>query len=503
MSDFSLYEIIQIVKQEINKSQIGNVKKITGPAGEKGNTGEPGGPGIQGPRGDKGPQGPIGPQGNQGKKGDKGVKGDDGTDGIGVARIEQDLDDSIIMHMTDGNTYVIEMPILDKQGNPTEVHYKAAGGGGGGGMVDLSKYVKRPTNTHDGKWLVYREADSTNQGEWTPVTTDLIETNGQLMFRDIKGRFAPTPEEFDELTNQLKVNRFIWEKIQELDLKAGGVAISPSPPNDPDNGMFWFDNSADVMQLFIWHTDSNAWIPVSAPTTLEGRVASGETTQAAIIQQIKVSLEEQASLRNKIGELESEKATVEYVDAQDDKLLGKTANNIVDNNFRISRSDGAIYWKTSGDELTLSRLKTPTSSHHAVNKAYVDAALMDQALISARPPGVKFNYQTGSSGLSDMCFQWFQSDSRLRISAKGADIDWLADGFTDDYDMSYGPYFTIWYMPSIANVGDRPQWKMRKHGRIDRIDWHKDDILCYVTSSKSNANFTDGATYYITIGGIL
>ena len=310
MSDFSLLDIVNLVRQEINKSQVGNVKKITGPQGEKGATGEPGGPGIQGPRGDQGKVGPVGPQGNQGKKGDKGVKGDDGTDGIGVARIEQDLDDSIIMHMTDGNTYVIEMPILDKQGNPTEVHYKAAGGGGGGGMVDLSKYVKRPTNAHDGKWLVYREADSTNQGEWTPVTTDLIETNGQLMFRDIKGRFAPTPEEFDELTNQLKVNRFIWEKIQELDLKAGGVAISPSPPNDPDNGMFWFDNSADVMQLFIWHTDSNAWIPVSAPTTLEGRVASGEATQAAIIAQVQESLQIQADILLKVGELEVQKGSV-------------------------------------------------------------------------------------------------------------------------------------------------------------------------------------------------
>ena len=214
------------------------------------------------------------------------------------------------MHMTDGNSYVIEMPILDKQGNPTEVHYKAAGGGGGSGMVDLSKYVRRPTNTYDGKWLVYREPDGTNQGEWAPATTDLIETNGQLMFRDVNGRFAPTPEELDELTNQLKVNRFIWEKIQELDLKAGGVAISPTPPNDPDNGMFWFDNSEDVMQLFIWHTDSNAWIPVSAPTTLEGRVASGETTQAAIIEQIQESLQVQADILLKVGELEVQKGSV-------------------------------------------------------------------------------------------------------------------------------------------------------------------------------------------------
>ena len=219
MSEFSLYEIIQIVKQEINRSQIGNVKKITGPAGEKGATGEPGGPGIQGPRGDKGPVGPVGPQGNQGKKGDKGVSGDDGTDGVGIARVEQDpVDAAIIVYLTDGNTYTIEMPLLNDNGmvQAKEVHYKS-GGGGGGGVVDLSSYVKRPSNTHDGKWLVYREPEGTNQGEWTPVTTDLVETNGQLMFRDIKGRFAPTPEELGELTNQLKVNRFIWDKIQTLD----------------------------------------------------------------------------------------------------------------------------------------------------------------------------------------------------------------------------------------------------------------------------------------------
>jgi hypothetical protein len=215
MSDFSLLDIVNLVRQEINKTQIGSVKKITGPTGEKGATGEPGGPGIQGPRGDKGPAGPVGPQGNQGKKGDKGVKGDDGTDGIGVARIEQDLDDSIIMHMTDGNSYVIEMPILDKQGNPTEVHYKAAGGGGGGGIVDLSRYVKRPSDTHDGKWLVYREPDGSNQGEWSPATTDLIATNSSMVFRDSKGRFKSSSE-VPELNNQLEVNRFLWDEIEKL-----------------------------------------------------------------------------------------------------------------------------------------------------------------------------------------------------------------------------------------------------------------------------------------------
>ena len=53
--------------------------------------------------------------------------------------------------------------------------------------------------------------------------------------------------------------------------------------------MFWFDNSEDVMQLFIWHKDSDAWIPVAPPTTLEGRVSAGEATQAAMLSALKSS----------------------------------------------------------------------------------------------------------------------------------------------------------------------------------------------------------------------
>ena len=187
----------------------------------------------------------------------------------------------------------------------------SGGGGGAGGDVDLTGYVKRPVSAlRDGRWLAYREINGGTTKEWSPITTDMIETNGMLMFRDSLGRFQPTPEELDELNNQLKVNRFIWDKIQQLDLKAGGVAISEDPPDDPDNGMFWFDNSADVMQLYIWHTDSDAWIPVAPPTTLEGRVAAGETTQAAIIAQIQQSLVDQAALADRITAGEAEQSTL-------------------------------------------------------------------------------------------------------------------------------------------------------------------------------------------------
>ena len=250
MSDLSLYEILNLVTSEIKKAQVGNIKKIIGPAGAKGERGEIGGPGQKGDKGDKGAKGDRGLKGDKGPQGEAGEDGTEGRDGVGIARIEQDIDSSILLYLTDGTSYTVEMP-LGEGGTMNEVHYKSIGGGGGG-TVDLSGYVRRPgANLRDGKWLLYRETEDGRQ-EWTPATTDLIETNGQLMFRDIKGRFAPTPEQLDELTNQLKVNRFIWEKIQELDLKAGGVAISSDAPVDPDNGMFWFDNSADICHAVVY-----------------------------------------------------------------------------------------------------------------------------------------------------------------------------------------------------------------------------------------------------------
>jgi hypothetical protein len=369
MSDFTLVEILNLVRAEIARTEIGDVKRITGPQGEQGPMGETGPQGPQGPRGNDGQQGPAGIKGNQGKKGDKGVKGADGGDGVGIARIDQDsVDGSVVMHLTDGTSYTVEMPLVDSEGNLSrEVHYKS--GGGGGGVVDLSGYVRRPSNNHDGKWQVYRETTD-GRREWTPATTDLIETNGQLMFRDSKGRFTPTPEELDELTNQLKVNRWLWDRIQELDLKAGGVAISDEAPEDPENGMFWFDNSEDVMQLFIWHKDSDAWIPVAPPTTLEGRVSTGEATQQAIIAQINIALEEQNTLRNKVADVEQAVdalepanldglASTEYVDQRDDTKLDKAGGTVT--------GDIAM----NGNKITA--LADPTADAQAATKGYVDS----------------------------------------------------------------------------------------------------------------------------------
>lgn len=217
MSDLSLIDIVNLIRAEIARTEIGDVKRITGPAGERGPQGEAGIQGPQGPRGNDGKQGPAGVKGDQGKKGDKGVKGDDGKDGVGIARVEQDIDNAIVVYLTDGNFYTIEMPLINDDGSlAKEVHFKT--GSGGSGQVDLSMYVRRPgTDLRDGRWLAYRETENGANKEWSPITTDMVETNAGLMFRDAQGRFAPTPDELDNLTNQLKVNRYLWDKIQELD----------------------------------------------------------------------------------------------------------------------------------------------------------------------------------------------------------------------------------------------------------------------------------------------
>ena len=215
MSDFTLYQILTLVKDEIKKSQVGEVKKIIGPAGPKGEKGEVGGQGLQGPKGDKGSKGDRGLKGDKGPAGADGQNGRDGSDGVGIDRIEQGLENEIIMYLTDGSSYMVEMP-LGEGGLNTEVHYKSIGGtgSGDGGTVDLSGYVRRPnSNLRNGEWLLYQENGGSKQ--WAEATTDKIATNPDVTFRDAKGRFRST-KDLDDLTDQLKVNRFIANELDAL-----------------------------------------------------------------------------------------------------------------------------------------------------------------------------------------------------------------------------------------------------------------------------------------------
>ena len=267
MSDFSLIDIVNLIRAEIARTEIGDVKRITGPAGERGPMGESGPQGAQGPRGNDGKQGPKGDKGIQGKQGPAGPKGEDGSDGVGIARIEQDIDDAIVVYLTDGNYYTIEMPLIDGDGNlAKEVHYKSGGGSGGSGVIDLSGYVRRPPpDKRTGQWLTYRESADGLTKDWEILTTDLVETNPDILFRDTKGRFARIPDELLGLDNQLKVNRWFYEQLEFLlgNVGEGGwIPIDqPDPPSDTDPNLVLRKSavqpSGDALpnELTIWHLD--------------------------------------------------------------------------------------------------------------------------------------------------------------------------------------------------------------------------------------------------------
>ena len=358
---FSLYEIVSLIRQELKAAQVGNIKRITGPAGPKGEQGQVGGQGPQGPRGDKGPKGDPGARGKDGKKGDKGVKGDDGADGVGIARIESEFDNAFTVILTDGTRYEIEMPLVTAD-NPTQIHYKVSGGGsgsGGGdgsGSVDLSSYVRRPPSSLDDSWLVYKETNNPDgrgvSKTWAPVTTDLVSTNPEITFRDAKGRFRST-EGLEELTNQLKVNRFLANEIDLINsaianLQAGSVVVADDPPDIEADGQLWLDSSR--LELFISYQD--AWI---STTPLAARVEAGEILQAEILARVEAG--------------EAKQATIET-----NAMTKGGAQTLTDEHWSIKTEEGKTYAMISDDEITMYHVAKPEAPKQPTNKEYVDNA---------------------------------------------------------------------------------------------------------------------------------
>ena len=170
------------------------------------------------------------------------------------------------------------------------------GAGSGGGVAD--NIVLDDADATMRNVALAREINTEGDGFWRQIfTTDLVTENNQPMFA---GRAD------DGIRNQKDANWHLLNLIEALT----DCVISDITPEDPKEGDLWFDNSEDVMQLFIFHEDSDAYVPVAPPTTLEGRVTTGEATQQAIIEQIQQSLEDQAGLADRIAAGEAEQSTL-------------------------------------------------------------------------------------------------------------------------------------------------------------------------------------------------
>ena len=500
-------------------------------AGPDGPTGPTGPTGAQGPQGNEGRPGPAGERGPEGPAGADGSVGEDGEDGRGVESVTQAADGDLIFTLTDGTEEIIELPLgLLRDSQKEHILYKQGGSGEGSGSIG-------------------------------PVTTSMVATEPDVMFRDAKGRFKSV--DVPDLKNQLEVNRWLLEqiegieelettqeaiidqidkslddqakivaKVEELSVTKGAVARYTVKGTEVNvatrNGELYVDspNAADVTFISFAPFDSNgqATKPANPDDIVEFVEAAGSRNAGEITRYKVVSgdynalaVEYLSGTNNfEVGEAEEvyvypqNQAGVsqEYVDQGLSSKLDNTGANQLpdDTDWKIRQHTSEGKNKTLihgvGGRLGVYNLKEPTESHHAATKSYVDSKSNAGGGVSAsRPPGLKF--MCSIVNLPNGYFQWWVKEStgnqHLELSTTDRDgIAWGTNTPREDVRYSDNVPFTIW---EVSGGG----WKMKVTGTISRIDFHPDHALCYVSSKTAlnGGNFVNGAgPYYITISGI-
>jgi hypothetical protein len=155
----------------------------------------------------------------------------------------------------------------------------------------------------------------------------------------------------------------------------------------------------------------------------------------------------------------------------------------------------------SGKTIKIKNVATPVDSTDGVNKAYVDAnaAVGSTAL---RPPGLRFQYQSGNSFPASGTFNWFTSggNQRMKVNATSQDFSWGTN--TENVDVVYGEghTFSIWLTVISNGV---TSWKLKTTGTYNRLDFHDNDVLVYISyNAPLNDLFSTNVDYYLTLSGL-
>ena len=130
-----------------------------------------------------------------------------------------------------------------------------------------------------------------NVGEWM----EFIEDDADYMLGQIR-ELDNEDDEFFQATLDVSVGQGdvqyesgstmkirLFEAVDDFDPASIRIVdIAIAPPEKPNNGDLWFDNTEDTMQLQVYHHDSDAWISAAPPSTLDSRVSASEVLQAQI-----------------------------------------------------------------------------------------------------------------------------------------------------------------------------------------------------------------------------
>ena len=196
------------------------------------------------------------------------------------------------------------------------------------------------------------------------------------------------------------------------------------------------------------------------------------------------------------------------------------------------RTSGSAFFKgtVNMNSNKIINVLTPTTANDAANKSYVDTKAGEYLPLSGgtmtgnitfaqdKPlateeyvdnavttvvtpkiyPGLRFNFGNGTVAVGVFNFNYYLDGSqlKLRISNTSKDFKWNDGGLTQDYNFSEGHRFTLYQLQDNGNL------KIVRTGTYNRLDYHSNDVLVYVSSHKTNGGMTVGNDYYISLSGI-
>ena len=297
--------------------------------------------------------------------------------------------------------------------------------------------------------------------------------------------------------------------------------------------------TGDVIRLFI---QGDLGMQVSA---FEAKVVQNNTGILSVSQTVKAVGTGMDGAAYEVEHLSSYDpaglATMDYVDAQDDlklNLAGGTLTGPIDfqrgskdkKQFKISPNADTDYatniYSLNGGDMRFRTSHTADEGNHvgshiilesgggvpqtkvyhvieptlpdmAANKAYVDSQAQGSGS-ALRPPGLRFGYQSGGNADVDTGrFIWYTDGGRrIKISTTSQDFEWGTNTTREDAVLKGEHLYSIWSIESDV-------WKLKVTGTFNRIDFHIDDILVYVTAETTlNQSFQQAPSYYITLSGL-
>jgi hypothetical protein len=299
-----------------------------------------------------------------------------------------------------------------------------SGGGDGGPIFTSNVLLTNPQRIAKDVGGQFNTQEDANKyfgsvlADLETITTDQVQTNPEVTFRDAKGRFRST-KDFEELTNQLKVNRFIAEEIDLINaaianLQAGSVVVADDPPDIEADGQLWLDSSR--LELFVSYQDG--WI---STTPLAARIEAGEELQAQILARVEA------------GEIKQAQIDEEKIAKKGDTMKGSLA--------------------MGGHQIT--GLGTPKQRGHTVSKGYMDDVLEDYATTAYVDEQVA-GIEGGGGTLDPYASNFIMPDFGLAGSGdpvggqgKLKFVRLGGDGFTSNTNESFGVCFDIRKYPQF------------------------------------------------------